>query len=284
MKWGNVRNELIEICIELGIEHREFVSYQDTRFAEYRHRTYKVFIHMHLPLYRLSQKKASSDTPEALDSQERVLGFQNPEACLKLVFMYEISQLLTRTQKHCQDQNLLPPERKQKIEAFVANLRAAHSSFLSTEIPETLEVRAPQNSEMKPWSTWKFLKEKLQVEEKHTFQGVPTLMPGQQGRKTRNVAHNDKADIRKIVCPAFAKFIGSYLSELEKYFFPWPKWLSLTEDVFIWNNDLEDSFDNRLSYRLSSLDKLMKCPMAPEPIAIERAQLFREQYKTFCQC
>lgn len=282
VKWGNTRNQLIEICENAGVVHREFVSFSDTRFAEYRHRTYKVFLEMHQALYQLYQQLASADTPEAPNHQERVLHFQNPETCLKLAFMYDLSQLLTRTQKHCQDQKLLPPERKQRIETLISNFRAAHSSFLANEIPETLMVTAPKDSNLNPWVAWKYLKEKFQeIEEKHTFQGVPIVLAGQQGRRSRNIdTHVGTTSLKPLLCPIFAKLIGDYLSQLEKYFLPWPEWLSLTEDIFIWNNDLEESSQNRLQYRLSSLEKLIECPMQPEQMTVDQKQILKDQYTT----
>ena len=47
------RDRLEKKCVEMGKEFYCFVLYSDTRFAQYRHRTYKVFIKMYPVLYRL---------------------------------------------------------------------------------------------------------------------------------------------------------------------------------------------------------------------------------------
>lgn len=273
VKFGNARTQLQRICKEIEVPHREFVSFSDTRFAEYRLCTYKVFLDMHHPLYRLYQELASSDSPEAPDYQERVLNLQDPEKCLKFAFLYDISNILTRTQKHCQDQNSLPPERKQKIELLISCLRAAHSSFSASQIPETISISVPVKSDIGTWPAWKFFKEKYEeIQERHTFQGVPILQVGQQGRRTRNISAEaeefDSSGLLRKLCPVFSKFLADYLKELDRYFIPWPEWLRLLEIVFFFDNDLEDSFEDRLPFRLSSLEKLMDNPMRPEPLTM----------------
>jgi hypothetical protein len=128
-------------------------TFSETRFCEYRYRWMRVFIFMHQPLYLLYQKRASEDSNEAIDYQQSILDLQDPEQCLKLCFMYEVSQIVTRTEKHCQDQNYLPPDRKQKMELLMSQLRSAQSSFASNQIPETIDVTAPEQSIGK-WQAW----------------------------------------------------------------------------------------------------------------------------------
>ena len=112
---GEHRLLLIKICENEKLDVFEMVLYSDTRFCEFRYRTYNVMINMHKPMYLLYQQLASSDSEEAVDFQQKVLQFQNPIEIIKLLFLYEISHIITRTQKHCQDQDYLPPERKGKI-------------------------------------------------------------------------------------------------------------------------------------------------------------------------
>ena len=46
------RRRIEEKCVELGIQFRAFVLYSDTRFAQYRDRTYNVFVHLNGVLYK----------------------------------------------------------------------------------------------------------------------------------------------------------------------------------------------------------------------------------------
>jgi hypothetical protein len=142
-----------------------------------------------------------------------------------------------------------------------------------------------QSWDFSSMQAWKLFKEKMtEISENKTFQGVPLLFRGQQGRATRNVSvHSDEISslgLLQIVCPMFAKFLADYVKELEKYFVPWPEWLRLTEVIFIFDNDTDDSFIDRLHFRLSNLDDLMKLPFRPEPLSQEEKTILREQYRT----
>ena len=48
----NARLVVIKACESLGITHMEFALYSTTRFAQYRHRTYCVFLTMYPALYK----------------------------------------------------------------------------------------------------------------------------------------------------------------------------------------------------------------------------------------
>ena len=65
------------------------------------------------------------DNNEAVDYQEKLSTIQDPENLLKLIFMYELSHIVMRTQKQSQDQQSLPPDRKQKVEQLISQLRAS---------------------------------------------------------------------------------------------------------------------------------------------------------------
>ena len=48
----NGRLLIIRTCQQLGIDFAEFIFYSDTRFAQYRKRTYRVFLHLYPVLYK----------------------------------------------------------------------------------------------------------------------------------------------------------------------------------------------------------------------------------------
>ena len=97
---GEHRLVLIKICENEKLSFYEMVLYSDTRFCEYRYRTYNVMINMHKPMYLMYQQLASADSTDAVDFQQQVLQFQNPIEIIKLLFLYEISHIITRTEKY----------------------------------------------------------------------------------------------------------------------------------------------------------------------------------------
>ena len=282
MHEGEPRTCLIRICEENGIAFFEFVFYSDTRFTEYRFRTYKVIILMWLALYLYYQRLASSDTNEAVDFQEKLKWLQDPEVALKLCFMYDLSNIITRCEKQCQDQKLLPAERKQKVELFISQLRAAHSAFATNQIPESFDVDG--GNALPKWKAWKFFKDQCkEIFENKIFQGVPLLDRGQVGRASRGVSSGaseiEARGLKARMMPVFAKVLHDYIAKMNDYF-EWPQWLILSELIFLWDNDCDDSFQNRLHFRLSKLDELMELPFRPEPLTEGEKPILKEQYKT----
>ena len=83
---GEYRLKLIQICEKETLIYSEFVFYSDTRFGEYRYRTYSVMISMHKPLYLMYQQLASADSTNACDYQQKILQLQNPTEIIKLLF------------------------------------------------------------------------------------------------------------------------------------------------------------------------------------------------------
>ena len=61
---GEHRLKLIQMCVNEKLVYSEFIFYSDTRFGEYRYRTYNVMINMHY---------LSADSADACDFQKKVL-------------------------------------------------------------------------------------------------------------------------------------------------------------------------------------------------------------------
>ena len=199
-------------------------------------------------------------------------------------FLYEISQIITRTQKHCQDQESLPPERKVKIEQLISSLQSAQASFSNNQCPISFEVHAPESSRNKlpKWPAWKFFKEQVAIiTSTLTFKGVPLLFPGEQGRRTRSVSQEVTASTNFIsdLYLSFSKFLTDYINQLEGYFFPWPTWLSLSENLFLFDNDLNHSTQTRLDFRLSQLDCLFDQLFRQEPMTNDEKFVLKRQYE-----
>ena len=139
-------------------------------------------------------------------------------------------QIITRTQKHCQDQTSLPPERKIKIEQLISSLQSAQVSFSNNQCPVSFEVQAPNAPEssrkkLPKWPAWKFFKEQVVIiTSTLTFKGVPLLFPGEQGRRTRSVNQEESASISFIsdLYLSFSKFLKDYINQLEGVVFLGP--------------------------------------------------------------
>ena len=75
--------------------------------------------------------------------------------------------------------------------------------------------------------------------------------------------------------PIFEKLLSGQLQYFDKYFLPWPEWLNLTEDVFFFDQDRGESFNDCITYRLSQEKKFR-----PEPITDTEKEILKGQYRT----
>ena len=83
---GEHRLKLIQICVNEKLVYFEFIFYSDTRFGEYRYRTYNVMINMHKPLYLMYQQLASAHSADACDFQQKVLISKSPNYFFSMKF------------------------------------------------------------------------------------------------------------------------------------------------------------------------------------------------------
>ena len=111
---------------------------------------------------------------------------------MQLVFMYEISQIITKTEKDCQTTDMFPPERKRRMELLRSRLQNAHNSFKDGKIPDSFDIiqsRGPGSV----WKAWDLLKKRIdEISTKKEFYGVPLLIDNSQGRQTRSTSAESK--------------------------------------------------------------------------------------------
>ena len=189
----------------------------------------------------------------------KVLQLQNPSEIIKLIFLYEISHIVTRTQKQCQDQESLPPERKVKIEQLLSSLRSAQASFSNNQCPATYDVQAPESSRktLPKWPAWKFFKDQVNlISSTPTFKGVPLHFSGEQGRRTRSInqEESESTNFLPALYLSFSAFLTDYINQIEGYFFPWPKWLTLSENLFLFDSENPSYIFHYKIIGLSDLD------------------------------
>ena len=97
MKEIKVRADLINSCEVNCVSFVEVSLLSYTRFAQYPHRSYEKILKLYMPYYKLLQKRASSDTNEALDAQCVLCKIQHPQFVLRLYFLEEVFKIITVT-------------------------------------------------------------------------------------------------------------------------------------------------------------------------------------------
>ena len=82
------------------------------------------------------QEEASGDTNEAVEVQQWMQRIQDPEKVLDLLFMEQLSLLVTHSQQHCQENDHLPMTRKNEIQQLIKRLENASRSLGGHQLPE----------------------------------------------------------------------------------------------------------------------------------------------------
>ena len=153
---------------------------------EYAHRTYDHFIRMFNVLYeKIKQDEANSGTEReasALEDLEKML--VQTKTVMDLLFMNEVSQLMTLCSKQFQCFDVLPFEAMHAFNCLIKNLHVARESFLGKKPPKTIKIVFPSSKTLNCWEFFQLSTNKIC--ESQTFKEVPLLLPGEKGRVTRS--------------------------------------------------------------------------------------------------
>ena len=175
MRQDYKRTELKKVCTEKSLQYCELVLFSTTRFAQYMFRSYKSLRDMWLAIWYLLENISASDTKEAIEAQK---GFksdiQNPKFVIRLVFMEEISNIVTILSKQFQKRDVLPFFSKQAAEKTIASLETALECFKKEEVPSTNDTL---ESGWQPWK--KFSDAVKEVRSKCEYQGRFLLKEGE---------------------------------------------------------------------------------------------------------
>lgn len=194
------------------------------------------------------------------------------ETVTDLVFMKELSQLITFSSKSLQKFDVLPFEIMKIINCLKKDLQDAKDAFEKDEIPSTTAVQ--------DYKLWSFFKSFIQtLLEFQTFKDVPLLVPGDRGRVTRsgNKYGYDSPTFSALIknrYSKYAKLLGDILDCLQRRFEPWPTWLVLCNKTFNFEVELT------LQERQTSLHELMDCPFGASPLLPEEKKRLSSEFIT----
>ena len=135
-----------------------------------------------------------SQIQKVLDQWSKSSHVQNPphptpllppsKTVMYLLFMYEISQLMTLCSKQFQRFDVLPFEAMHAFNCLIKNLHVARESFLGKKPPKTIKIVFPSSKTLNCWEFFQLSTNKIC--ESQTFKEAPLLLPGERGRVTRS--------------------------------------------------------------------------------------------------
>ena len=107
---GKHHTQLQDICIEMNQTFLEFCLFSDTRFMEYSHRTYGHFFVTYILITKIRRDMESEDSTTDLvqDREYSEILLAQTTFVLNLVFMREVSHLMTIFSKSSQKFDVLP--------------------------------------------------------------------------------------------------------------------------------------------------------------------------------
>ena len=202
------------------------------------------------------EETAPSATLETLEKQ-----LAQATTVIDLLFMKEISQLMTICSKSLQRFDVLPFEAIADIDALKTKIHIAKEAFENNKIPNVIDLN--------DYKLWDFFNSSIQnICENQKFQGVELLVAGDRGRVTRSDAKHsyDKDNFGALVrsrYPKYAKYLHDIFDSLKRRFEPWPQWLTNCNNAFNFQNGLV------IQERKVSFDNLMDCKCGPNPLLPE---------------
>ena len=277
---GKNHSDLRSIAKEMGEIFLEFCLFIPTRFIEYAHRTYYHYIRMiHILFEKMKRDEANAVSRKESDNLENLEKLLvQAKTVTDLLFMNEVSQLMTFCSKSFQRFDNLPFETLHAYEHLCSHLLQAQKSFEKQKIPDTVKIMHPNS---KVHNLWELFKTSVQtICDSQTFKGIPLLVPGDRGRVTRSgkAYGYQKEEFSALVLGRFkhyGDYLGKLLHSLKIRYEPWPNWLLYCEDTFNFSKELT------LHERETALKKLMNCPFGPTPLIPDEKKRIAAEYLTF---
>ena len=128
---------------------------------------------------------SSEDSKEAVEAQKgHKVKLEDPSFVLRLAFLVELSHFLSLLSKEFQRDNVFPYKAKQAECKTKQFLLKAKSSLEKKELPEIQEKTGN-------WTPWENFKATYEEVKSGTYKGLPLLLKGQQGHKTRKTTTNN---------------------------------------------------------------------------------------------
>ena len=193
--------------------------------------------------------------------------------------MCDLSHLLTYCSKEFQRFDVLPFYPMNVADKVLLYLIAAGDSFKEGKIPDPIHLHV--DSKQKEYVVWEtFNNSAREILEKQKFENVNLISPSERGRVTRRSTRIgcDKESCNLLFDQQLRSY-GSYLHELANQFVfrfhPWPKWLTLCNKCFNFENDLSQE------KRKTSFNELLELPSSPNPLLDNEKIRLNAEYSTF---
>ena len=199
------------------------------------------------------------------------------EFVFDLLFIRDLSHLLTFCSKEFQRFDVMPFYSKAVYEKLKCQLESAQKAFNIRQIPHAICVQG--NDQMKTYVWKNFSNGVKSIIESHTFQNVRLLTRSERGRVTRsgNIFGCDRGSYDTILHQkyrSYAIYLLSFIKQLEYRFEPWPAWVNLSDDAFNFQNSLE--FEDRKQ----SFECLLDLPHGSTPLLNDEKERLKAEYET----
>lgn len=282
-RFGHNHTELKNISNELGKVFLEFNLFSETRFIEYAHRTYDHFLRMFPVLFEKLKRDESAVKQRV---EDEVQNLENSllqiQLVVDLLFMSELSHLLTITSKEFQRFDVLPFHTMHKYILLKKHLYAARESFVEQKPPVVINFK--KSDHFQAYSVWKKFNYNIQIIiETQEFDNVKLLTSSERGRATRSRVRSyhsngyNKEDFKSIVnhrYKLYVAYLDSLIGNLKTRFEPWPEWVVLCDRAFNFMNDLE------ISDRKVAFEALLDEPHGLDILLSDEKTRLKSEYQT----
>ena len=126
------------------------------------------------------------------------------ELVIDLLFMTDLSHLLTYTSKEFQRFNVVPFYAMNVYTNLKLQLNAARDSFNSLKVPQSIQINQTEHN--KPYIVWQSFESSVKsIKETQCFENVELLLRSERGRVTRSrtIFACDKVDFDSIILQRF---------------------------------------------------------------------------------
>ena len=279
-RYGHNHTQLHNIARENNEVFLEFNLFSETRFVEHSYRTYDHFVRMfHLLYEKLKRDEA------ARERIDKAIHLQNTlvvvETVLDLIFMRDLSHLLTYCSKEFQRFDVLPFYPMDVAEKFLSHITNSSESFYNGRIPEHIPLHTNAESKRPSYIVRQEFEVSVnEILETKSFKNVELLLPSEKGRVTRSgsMFGYDKAAYKLLVDNKFllyGTYLGGLATQFVSRFHPWPKWLISCGEAFSFNNGfLKDA-------RMIAFDNLLDCPAGQTPLLDNEKQRLKAEFLIF---
>ena len=200
------------------------------------------------------------------------------EHVINLLFMKDFSYLVMLCSKELQRFDVLPHYAMNVCKKLKQQLQHGMESFQKGETPSAISIE--KGNAVKQYTIWGNFKQNItKITDDQTYKNVRLLVPSELGLVIRSgtIYGCDKEGYKNLVkvrFKDFAKFLQSFIKELENRFEPWPEWIILCDDTFNFSSN------NTTTDRKQLFLFLLNRPCGIHPLLQEEKLHLEAEYKT----